>query len=97
MEIDTNTPPDLMDEDVAPPTAMEDTDLYSVAVLISELKHEDIEFRLNSISKLSTITDALGPERTRTELVPFLQGKCVTFYAELVNMVLILSAYYPLR
>ncbi|CAO3577132.1 unnamed protein product [Absidia cylindrospora] len=52
---------------------MEDNDLYSIAVLISELKHEDIQFRLNSISKLSIITDALGPERTRVELVPFLQ------------------------
>lgn len=33
---------------------------------------EDVELRLKSISKLSTIAKALGPVRTREELVPFL-------------------------
>lgn len=33
---------------------------------------EDVRLRLNSISRLSTIAAALGPERTRNELVPFL-------------------------
>ena len=33
---------------------------------------EDVELRLQSIAKLSTIARALGPERTRNELVPFL-------------------------
>mmetsp|Transcript_18429 Transcript_18429/g.32649 ORF Transcript_18429/g.32649 Transcript_18429/m.32649 type:complete len:586 (+) Transcript_18429:232-1989(+) len=46
--------------------------LYSIAVLIDELKHEDMRLRLNSMSKLPLIADALGPERTRKELVPFL-------------------------
>lgn len=31
--------------------------------------------RLNSIKKLSTIALALGDERTRSELLPFLTGK----------------------
>lgn len=31
-----------------------------------------MRLRLNSISRLSTIAAALGPERTRNELVPFL-------------------------
>lgn len=31
-----------------------------------------LQLRLNSIKKLSTIALALGEERTRTELVPFL-------------------------
>lgn len=32
------------------------------------------QLRLNSIKKLSTIALALGVERTRTELLPFLTG-----------------------
>ncbi|KAJ3276168.1 Polyamine N-acetyltransferase 1 [Terramyces sp. JEL0728] len=51
-----------------------DEALYPIAVLIDELKHEDIVLRLNAIRRLSTIALALGPERTRTELVPFLDG-----------------------
>ncbi|EEH39598.1 protein phosphatase PP2A regulatory subunit A [Paracoccidioides lutzii Pb01] len=47
-------------------------ELYPIAVLIDELKHEDVLLRLNAIHRLSTIALALGPERTRDELVPFL-------------------------
>ncbi|RVW49550.1 Serine/threonine-protein phosphatase 2A 65 kDa regulatory subunit A beta isoform, partial [Vitis vinifera] len=35
-------------------------------------KNEDIQLRLNSIRRLSTIARALGEERTRKELIPFL-------------------------
>ncbi|KAA3459763.1 Armadillo-like helical [Gossypium australe] len=52
--------------------AMIDEPLYPIAVLIDELKNEDIQLRLNSIRKLSTIARALGEERTRKELIPFL-------------------------
>ena len=48
--------------------------LYPVAILIDELKNEDIQLRLNSIRRLSTIALALGPDRTRDELIPFLNG-----------------------
>ena len=74
MDIDTNTtlpPTEFMDED-PPSIAVENTD--NIAVLIDELKHEDVQFRLNSIKKLKLIVNALGVERTRTELIPFLQG-----------------------
>ncbi|KAF4123270.1 serine/threonine-protein phosphatase 2A regulatory subunit A [Geosmithia morbida] len=47
-------------------------ELYPIAVLIDELKHDDVTLRLNAIHRLSTIALALGPERTRDELVPFL-------------------------
>lgn len=47
-------------------------DLYPIAVLIDELKNEDVQIRLNSIRRLSTIALALGDARTRTELIPFL-------------------------
>lgn len=49
-----------------------DEPLYPIAVLIDELKNEDIQLRLNSIRRLSTIARALGEERTRKELIPFL-------------------------
>jgi serine/threonine-protein phosphatase 2A regulatory subunit A len=49
-------------------------DLYPIAVLIDELKHEDVALRLNAIRRLQTIAIALGPERTREELIPFLDG-----------------------
>ncbi|KAF2721238.1 MgPP2AregA, protein phosphatase 2A regulatory alpha sub-unit [Polychaeton citri CBS 116435] len=47
-------------------------ELYPIAVLIDELKHDDVLLRLNAIRRLSTIALALGPERTREELIPFL-------------------------
>ncbi|CAF0747632.1 unnamed protein product [Didymodactylos carnosus] len=49
-----------------------DESLYPIAVLIDELRNEDVQLRLNSIKKLSTIALALGVERTRSELIPFL-------------------------
>lgn len=51
------------------------SELYPIAVLIDELKHDDVALRLNAIRRISTIGLALGPERTRLELVPFLDGK----------------------
>ena len=45
---------------------------YPIAELIDELKTDDTQKRLNSIRRLNTIAEALGPERTRDELVPFL-------------------------
>eukprot|EP01121_Diplochlamys_sp_Union-15-3_P005995 TRINITY_DN1639_c0_g1_i1.p1 TRINITY_DN1639_c0_g1~~TRINITY_DN1639_c0_g1_i1.p1 ORF type:complete len:592 (-),score=100.03 TRINITY_DN1639_c0_g1_i1:25-1800(-) len=49
-----------------------EVDLYSIAILIDELKTEETNQRLNSIRRLGTIAKALGPERTRNELIPFL-------------------------
>ncbi|KND03739.1 protein phosphatase 2A structural subunit TPD3 [Spizellomyces punctatus DAOM BR117] len=50
-----------------------DESLYPIAVLIDELKHEDVTLRLGAMRRLSTIALALGPERTREELIPFLE------------------------
>lgn len=52
--------------------AMVDEPLYPIALLIDELKNDDTQLRLNSIRRLSTISRALGEERTRKELIPFL-------------------------
>lgn len=48
-------------------------ELYPLALLIDELKHDDVTYRLNAMRRLSTIALALGEERTRNELVPFLE------------------------
>jgi serine/threonine-protein phosphatase 2A regulatory subunit A len=45
-------------------------------LLISK-QHDDVLLRLNAIHRLSTIALALGPERTREELIPFLDGRCL--------------------
>lgn len=50
-----------------------DSSLYPVAVLIDELRHDDLQSRMHSIKHLRTIATALGAERAREELVPFLQ------------------------
>jgi serine/threonine-protein phosphatase 2A regulatory subunit A len=55
--------------------AGQNDELYPIAVLIDELKHDDVVLRLNAIHRLSTIALALGAERTREELIPFLDGK----------------------
>jgi len=38
------------------------------------MQHDDVLLRLNAIRRLSTIALALGAERTRDELIPFLDG-----------------------
>lgn len=48
-------------------------DLYPIAILIDELKSDEVQLRLNAIHRISTIALALGPQRARDELVPFIQ------------------------
>jgi hypothetical protein len=55
--------------------ANQNDELYPIAVLIDELKHDDVILRLNAIHRLNTIALALGAERTREELIPFLDGE----------------------
>jgi len=40
--------------------------------MIDELKSEDQKKRIASVQNLSTIATALGPERTRLELLPYI-------------------------
>lgn len=49
-----------------------DASLYPIAILLDELKHEDTQLRLNATRRIKTIAEALGPERTRGELLPFI-------------------------
>jgi serine/threonine-protein phosphatase 2A regulatory subunit A len=46
--------------------------LYPIAVMIDELKCDDQKKRIASVRNLSTIAIALGPERTRSELLPYM-------------------------
>lgn len=41
------------------------------------MQHDDVLLRLNAIHRLSTIALALGADRTRDELIPFLDGEWV--------------------
>jgi hypothetical protein len=51
-----------------------DADLASIKILIDELRNDDSQMRLKSVRRLGTIATALGAERTRDELVPYLNG-----------------------
>lgn len=55
-----------------------EVELYPIAILIDELRHDDVSLRLNAIKRLNTIALALGPQRAREELIPFLDGTCST-------------------
>lgn len=50
-----------------------DNSLQPVQILIDELKSEDVQVRLTSIRSLRTIASALGPDRSRNDLIPFLK------------------------
>ncbi|EIM92478.1 ARM repeat-containing protein [Stereum hirsutum FP-91666 SS1] len=52
---------------------MDTDDIAPIALLMDELRSEDVQLRLNAIHRISTIALALGPDRAREELIPFLQ------------------------
>ena len=55
-----------------PSIASNPEDLYQIALLIDQLKHDDAQLRINASKNLGSIARALGPERTRDELIPFI-------------------------
>jgi serine/threonine-protein phosphatase 2A regulatory subunit A len=52
-----------------------------VNIILDELKHEDIRKRINSVKNIHIIASSLGPERTRTELIPFLTGNFLKIHS----------------
>jgi len=44
----------------------------AIAVLIDELRSDDAKKRINSVKQLPAVANALGAEKVRSELVPFL-------------------------
>jgi len=47
-------------------------DLERIAMFIENMKHDDMELRVDAMKHLLEIAQALGPQRTRAELIPFL-------------------------
>jgi serine/threonine-protein phosphatase 2A regulatory subunit A len=56
------------------PTSSSMSGLMPIAVLIDELKHEDVVVRMNSFQKIDVIAKGLGADRTRNEFIPFLSA-----------------------
>lgn len=52
--------------------------MHPLALLTEELKSDEVETRIKAMRRLRTVAQALGPDRTRSELVPFLQGMLQT-------------------
>ena len=51
-------------------------EIFNIALLIDNLKHDDVQERLKSASALQKVAAALGQRRTREELLPFLCDCC---------------------
>ncbi|KAG7888741.1 hypothetical protein KL936_003128 [Ogataea polymorpha] len=60
---------DSPNQETLKPTSEE---LYPIALLMDELRHDDVASRVQAMKRLDTIAIALGQERTRKELIPFL-------------------------
>jgi len=90
-----------------------DDTIYPIAVLIEELRNEDIAARLASITKLPTIALALGTtvkalktsiyisnllgvERTKVELIPFLTDSIYDEDEVLLTLAQQLGRFVPL-
>jgi serine/threonine-protein phosphatase 2A regulatory subunit A len=56
---------------------IDSNEVNPLAVFVEELKSSDIKVKLNSIKNLTVICSALGIEKTRSELLPFLSGKLI--------------------
>lgn len=56
-----------------------DDELASIKILIDGLQNDDSVLRLKAIRRLATIATALGPDRTREELIPFLNRNFILF------------------
>ncbi|KAG2782601.1 hypothetical protein JG687_00000915 [Phytophthora cactorum] len=51
---------------------MED-EVYPMTLLTEEVKSDEVETRIKAMRRLRTVAQALGPERTRSDLLPFLR------------------------
>ena len=54
---------------------IENTTGLPINLIIDELKSDDIRKRIHSVKHLDLIASTIGPERTKNELIPFIQGK----------------------
>ena len=56
---------------------IDSNEIYPLVVFLDELKSSDSKLKLNSIRNISVICTALGKEKSRSELLPFLSGKII--------------------
>jgi serine/threonine-protein phosphatase 2A regulatory subunit A len=70
--------------------------IAELAQLIDNIKHIDPDARLASVRELTVISAALGPERTRQELLPFLRDSMDDEDDVLVAMAEELKKFVPL-
>lgn len=70
---------------------------YPLAVLMDELCNPNLKSRIKSVSSLTTIALALGPDLTRTDLLRFLQEEVIDDEYEVVEtLVSELASFIPL-
>ncbi|KAI9895804.1 hypothetical protein PsorP6_019056 [Peronosclerospora sorghi] len=48
-------------------------EVYPMTLLTEELKSDEVENRIKAMRRLRTVALALGPERTRSDLITFLR------------------------
>ena len=48
--------------------------LLDIAFLMNSFKADELMLRLAAIRRLPVIAEAIGPERTRKELIPFISS-----------------------
>ena len=49
-------------------------DNNTIQLIINQLKHDDCQVRATAMEKLKVIGVALGPDRTKSDFIPFLKG-----------------------
>jgi hypothetical protein len=54
---------------VGPPTTAQ------ITALIDEMRHQDMALRLNAFKNLPQLAQAMGAERTRNDLMPYVEGQ----------------------
>lgn len=67
-----------------------DDDVHPMALLTEEVKADEVETRIKAVRRLTTVAQALGLERTRSELVPFLRGRLRKYYIVVFLFILII-------
>lgn len=84
-------------EDPSIPSQSVEEELYPIALLMDELRHDDVASRVQSMQRLDTIALSLGPQRTRDELLPFLEDVIPEDEDEVISVAAVqLANFVPL-
>jgi serine/threonine-protein phosphatase 2A regulatory subunit A len=66
-------------------------EVYPIALLTEELKSDEVETRIKAMRRLRTVAQALGADRTRAELLPFLRGASTGLSSPVPAVVVVLT------